>query len=103
MITTETVTAQELGALHQAAELAAGLGVFRYRVEVTGRLQPGPSGPLKSDLAGVECVWHRHVVTRSYLTTRPGSDGRSERAVRTEVVSQRASSVPFQVRDATVW
>lgn len=99
MITTETLSAQELGALQQAAVQAAGPGAFRYRVEVTGRLCAGGSGPLTSELAKVDCVWHRHVVTRKYWETRRDSKGSTRRVSRTEIMSQHTSGQPFLVQD----
>ncbi|NYH89556.1 GIDE domain-containing protein [Actinopolymorpha rutila] len=101
MITTETLSAQELGVLQQAAAQAAGPGAFRYRVEVTGRLCAGGAGPLKSELAKVDCVWHRHVVTRKYSETRRDSKGGTRRVSRTEVMSEHASDQPFLVQDVT--
>ncbi|MET9021381.1 GIDE domain-containing protein [Actinopolymorpha sp. NPDC004070] len=99
MITTDTLSAQELGALQQAAVQAAGPGAFRYRVEVTGQLCAGEAGPLRSELAKVDCVWHRHVVTRKYWETRRDRKGSSRRVSRTEVVSQHSSGQPFRVQD----
>ncbi|MFD2079994.1 E3 Ubiquitin ligase [Actinopolymorpha cephalotaxi] len=99
MITTETLSAQELGALQQAAVQAAGPGVFRHRVEVTGQLCAGEAGPLKSELANVDCVWHRHVVTRKYWETRRDSKGGTRRVTRTEVMSKHSSGQSFLVRD----
>jgi hypothetical protein len=101
MITTETLSAQELGSLQQAAVQAAGPGAFRYRTEVTGRLCPGPAGPLTSELAKVDCVWHRHVVTRKYWETRRDSKGNTRRVTRTEVMSEHTSDQPFLVQDTT--
>ncbi len=101
MITTETLSAQELSALQQAAVQAAGPGAFRYRVEVTGRLCPSAAGPLTSELAKVNCVWHRHVVTRKYWENRRDSRGNTRRVTRTEVMSEHTSNQPFLVQDTT--
>ncbi|WP_020573123.1 E3 ubiquitin ligase family protein [Actinopolymorpha alba] len=101
MITTETLSAQELGALHQAAAQAAGPGAFLHKVEVTGQVQPGQSGLLKSELASVDSVWHRHVVTRKYWETRRDSKGNTRRVNRSERVAERTSDLPFVVQDAT--
>lgn len=105
MITTETMTVQELTTLQQAATEAAGPGFFSQTCEIVGTAQPGPDGLLTADLSDTTCVWHRHVVTRRYWDTeqRRDSDGdyHTRRVERDERVAERESESPFLVRDAT--
>ena len=105
MITTETMTVEELQALCDAASEAAGAGFFRQKCEVVGVSAHGPDGPLTSDLSSTECVWHRHVVTRKYWKTerRRDSDGsyRSRRVEKQEKVAAREADQPFTVTDRT--
>lgn len=105
MITTETMTAQELTSLQAAAAEAAGPGAFQQKCEVVGVAEPGPSGTVKSEISATECVWHRHVVTRKYWTTerRRESNGtyRTRRVEKEETVAERESQDPFYVRDST--
>ncbi len=101
LVTTETLTVQELGALCAAASSAAGPGVFRHRCEVVGMTQSGPAGPLRSELAHAEGVWHRHVVTRKYWVTQRDGKGNSRRVDREEQMAERVSEQPFVVGDAT--
>jgi hypothetical protein len=105
MITTETLTSQALGELAAAAATAAGPGAFRHTCEVTGTVQPGPGGALKSELSSTECVWHKHVVSRKYWETRRvrDSDGdyRTRRVESWERVAERQSDQPFTLVDQT--
>lgn len=105
MITTETLTCQALGELAAAAAQAAGPGSFRHTCEVTGTVQPGPGGALKSELSSTECVWHKHVVSRKYWETRRerDSDGdyHTRRVESWERVAERRSDQPFLVVDQT--
>ncbi|WP_150240571.1 GIDE domain-containing protein [Nocardiopsis quinghaiensis] len=52
------------------------------RVTLTGVAAPGPGGPIASNLAGAECVWHGHEVLRHYwpLNRDPGEGSVRERA-----------------------
>ncbi|WP_460524578.1 E3 ubiquitin ligase family protein [Flindersiella endophytica] len=103
MITTETLTSQALGELAAAAAAAAGPGAFRHTCEVTGTVQPGPGGALKSELSSTECVWHKHVVSRKYWETRRerDSDGdyHTRRVESWERVAERKSDQPFTLVD----
>ncbi|NED99741.1 E3 ubiquitin ligase family protein [Phytoactinopolyspora halotolerans] len=105
MITTETLTAQELQTLRDAAAEAAGAGYFQQKCEVVGKAEPGPAGTITSEISTTECVWHRHVITRKYWTTerRRDSNGnyRTRRVEREETVATRESEEPFHVRDHT--
>ncbi|GAA3177134.1 MULTISPECIES: GIDE domain-containing protein [Streptomyces] len=98
MITTETLSAQELAQLHRAALDAVGPGAFRQLTEVAGVVRPSPSGPLTSDLAQTECVWYRTRITRRFETRGSGPNRRRRRS---EVVSDFLSPTPFLVEDAS--
>jgi hypothetical protein len=104
MITTETYAVQQLLTLQKAAAQAAGIGYFRQKCEVAGKVEPGPSGTVRSELSGTECVWHKHVVTRKYWETarRDNSGSYSSRRVeRKERVTEHESGEPFLVNDET--
>ncbi|MEV7087697.1 GIDE domain-containing protein [Streptomyces sp. NPDC093085] len=101
MESTETLPARDLSALHEAAVEAAGKGHFRYRSEIVGEARPPENGALRSELAGLECVWHRHRITRKYEETYRDSEGNRKRRTRTQVLSEHSSSTAFFVRDAT--
>lgn len=98
MITTETLSSQELSQLHRAALDAVGPGAFRQLTEVAGVVRPSGAGPLTSELNKTECVWYRTRVTRKFETrgSRP-----NQRRRRTEVVSDFLSPTPFLVEDAS--
>ncbi|MFF0627051.1 GIDE domain-containing protein [Streptomyces sp. NPDC004296] len=98
---TETVPVQELRALREAAATAAGPGHFRYRCEVVGQARPHKDGVLRSELEGLECVWHRHRITRKYEESYRDGSGNRRRRTRTEVVSEHRSPTAFFVEDAT--
>lgn len=101
MESTETLPVRDLLALHAAAAQAAGEGAFRYRCEVTGVTRPHRDGALRSGLAGVECVWHRHRITRRYEETYRDSRGYRKRRTSTEVLSEHTSTTAFLVEDGT--
>ncbi|MFI7098412.1 GIDE domain-containing protein [Streptomyces sp. NPDC050161] len=98
MVTTETLSAGELGQLHRAALEAVGAGAFRQLAEVAGVTRAAATGPLTSQLSRTECVWFRTRVTRTYETR-----GNGPRQVRkkSEVVSDFLSPAPFLVEDAS--
>ncbi|MFD9816008.1 GIDE domain-containing protein [Streptomyces sp. NPDC059080] len=98
MITTETLSAQELSQLHRAALDAVGPGAFRQIAEVAGVARPSAAGPLTSQLTKTECVWYRTRITRRFETrgSRP-----QQRRRRSEVVSDFLSPTPFLVEDAS--
>ncbi|GAU69743.1 hypothetical protein SSP35_14_00770 [Streptomyces sp. NBRC 110611] len=101
MESTETLPVQDLRALHEAAAEAAGGGHFRYCCEVVGQARPHKSGVLRSELEGLDCVWHKHKITRRYKETYRDSNGNRKRRTRTEVLSEHSSSTAFFVEDAT--
>lgn len=101
MLLTETLSADELGQLRDAATEAAGPGTFRQRTEVVGAAVPGPGGALKAEISGQRCVWHRHVITRKYWEERRDSNGRYRRDTREEKIGEGGSDEPFYVRDET--
>jgi hypothetical protein len=101
MESTETLPVQDLRALHEAAVQAAGQGAFRYRCEVVGLARPHKDGVLKSQLESLECVWHRHKITRKYEEIYRDSKGRRQRRTRTETLSDYTSTTAFFVEDAT--
>lgn len=96
----ERLTIGELLALHEAAVQAAGRGHFRLRCELQGTIVPGPSGPLRSDLAGVECVWHSHAMVRPNYEI--DSDGRPQlRGAGLSFLSTFSSDQSFGLDDGT--
>lgn len=101
LVTTETLTVSDLRQLRDAAVGAAGPGSFRYRCEVVGRARPPRAGPLKAELSGVECVWHRHVVTHKYWDVDRDSKGRRRRRRASEKVADHTSERGFGLRDDT--
>ncbi|MFB9570480.1 E3 ubiquitin ligase family protein [Saccharopolyspora hordei] len=98
MIGTETLPVSELERLRQVSDELGARGGFRKVCEVVGAAHPSPEGPLKSELSGTECVWHRHVVKRRYEHVQY-RDGRRHVSRRTEVVAQRTSWQGYAIRD----
>lgn len=96
---TETVSVADLRAMQQAAAEAAGPGHFRYTCEVVGAARAHKNGLLKSQLEEIQCVWHRHKITRKYEEIRRGRNGRRERTTKHETVSQHVSGTAFFVED----
>ncbi|MBB1242640.1 hypothetical protein GL263_03500 [Streptomyces durbertensis] len=96
---TETLTVAELSAMRQAAAEAAGPGHFRYPCEVVGIALPDQRGLLKSQLQEVDCVWHRHKITRKYEEIRRDSNGNRRRTTQHETVSALTSDTGFLVED----
>ncbi|MBB1253007.1 GIDE domain-containing protein [Streptomyces alkaliterrae] len=96
---TETLTVAELRAMREAAADAAGPGHFRYSCEVVGVALPHRDGLLKSQLQDIECVWHRHKITRKYEEIRRDSNGNRRRTTRHETVSALTSGTAFFVED----
>jgi hypothetical protein len=101
MAQVETVACQDLAALRDAAAQAAGPGAFSLVCEVTGTTEPGDTGLLKAELSKVDCVWHRHVITRHYEDTRTDSKGNRTSTTNTETMADHTSAAPFRVRDAS--
>lgn len=95
----ETLPTDTIRALCAAAGAAAGPGSFRQAVEVVGTAEPGPDGPLTSELSHTECVWHRHQITRRYRHHETDSQGKRTTRTREEVVAQNTSERPFLLRD----
>lgn len=100
MMTTETVTTDELKQLRRAAVQAGGPGTFRYTCEVVGLVRPGPDGPHRSEIARVRSVWHKYRITRKYTETVRTGD-RHQQRTKHEVVSEATVSTPFRVKDST--
>ncbi|MEU9114109.1 GIDE domain-containing protein [Streptomyces sp. NPDC048483] len=105
MVTTETMSSQELRELHQAALGAVGAGAFRRPAEAAGTARPHPSGPLTAQLGQTECVWFRTRVTRKFETRHRDQgevgSGTWQKSRKTEVVSDFISAAPFLVEDAS--
>lgn len=101
MIGAETLPVAELVDLHRTAVEVAGPGGFRRVCEVVGVAQAGPHGPLKAELSGTTCVWHRHTVQRRYKHVSHDSQGRRRTSQRTETVAELTSEQPFTVADGT--
>lgn len=92
MMAAETLSVPELlEAAGIAAELNGAPGTFRKVCEVVGRTAPAPVGMLRSDLAGVECVWHAHRVERRYERRERDGEGRMRTTTHTETVAERVS------------
>lgn len=64
MQATETSRARDVAKLAQEVAAEVGAGAFRQRVEVKGRIVC--DAPLKSELAGVECVHYAMRVGQEY-------------------------------------
>ncbi len=101
MESTETLPVRDLRSLHEAAARAAGPGNFRYRCEVAGHARPHRDGVLRSELEELECVWHRHKISRKYEEIYRDGNGNRKRRTRTDVLSEHSSSTAFFVADAT--
>ncbi|WP_019544090.1 GIDE domain-containing protein [Streptomyces sulphureus] len=97
----ETLAVKDVKALHEAAAEAAGPGHFRQPCEVVGSARAHKDGVLRSELSEVECVWHRHRITRRYEETYRDSNGNRRRRTRNDVVSDHSSPTAFFVEDAT--
>ncbi|SFN07640.1 E3 Ubiquitin ligase [Pseudonocardia ammonioxydans] len=92
MMAAETLAVPEL--LERAritADLGGGPGGFRLVCEVVGETAPAPVGILRSELAGVECVWHAHRVERRFERRERDDEGRMRTSTHTETVSERTS------------
>lgn len=99
-----SVDPSEVAALKELTEdmrAGVGRGSLQYQTEVNGRVVC--QNPLKSELAGVECVYYSMRVDRHYEETYYERDqnGRSRRRTRRgyESVSANTRSVPFEVED----
>ncbi|MGW0517679.1 GIDE domain-containing protein [Crossiella sp. NPDC003009] len=99
LIATETQPVAELETYRgAAAEVATSV---RRVAEVLGHAEPGPHGPLVSELSRTECVWHRHLVRRRYRKVSTDSRGRRKVSEHTETVAENSSGPLFGVRDGS--
>ncbi|UAL29127.1 E3 ubiquitin ligase family protein [Nocardioides rotundus] len=78
----------------------AGTGAPRALVELTGRVEPGEGGPLRSPLTGTECVWFHARVAARYRRKVDTGEGTARRRGREVVVRDESSRAPFLLRDA---
>ena len=101
MIAAETLPVAELRMYHQTALEVSGPGGFRRVCEVVGLAQPGPSGPLISEISKTPCVWHRHEIKRRYRHVHYDSNNRRQVSERTETVAKHTSAAPIAVTDQT--
>lgn len=101
MARVETMACGDLASLRDAAVQAAGPGTFRLTCEVAGTAEPGDHGLLRAELSKVECVWHRHSITRVYERQRTDSRGNPTSSTEISAVAQFASTTSFRVRDAS--
>jgi len=95
MMAAETLSVPQLLELRAISTELAGPGQFRKVCEVVGETVPSPAGMLRSDLAGVDCVWHAHRVQRRYKHYDRDSDGGTRVTTRTETVSELSSPHGF--------
>jgi E3 Ubiquitin ligase len=101
---TERTGCGDLAQLAQSVSAEAGQGSFRQICEVSGKAQPGPSGPLTAPISGQPCVWYRATIThRSWRNVQTGSGEhrRTERREENDVVSDEISQSPLLVDDST--
>lgn len=102
LLGTETSSAADLRALHEAATAAAGHDTFRQKVELKGSTGAHVDGLLTSELTDTACVWYRQKVTRKYEEVRRGSgDERDTVQQKEEVVADNHSTQAFFVVDET--
>ncbi len=103
MAGTPTSLAADLKALASSVGGEIGAGSFAEAAEVKGAARCGQ--PLVSELAEVPCVHYSAKVSREYEETVWETDSNGRRVQRThrgsEVVSQNARSVPFEVEDSS--
>lgn len=103
MRTVDTLPAAELHDLCQKVAAELGAGSFRQAAEVKGIIRC--DAPLRSQLAGVDCVYFDAKVTQEYEETYTTTDNQGKRVRRTrrgsEVMSRATSAVPFFVEDAS--
>lgn len=78
----------------------ADAGAPRDLVELTGRVEPGEGGPLRSPLTGTECVWFHARVAARYRRKVDTGEGAARRQGREVVVRDETSRAPFLLRDA---
>ncbi|ASO22296.1 hypothetical protein FHR81_004352 [Actinoalloteichus hoggarensis] len=98
MIAAETLPVSELKMLRKASDDVGGQGSFRKECEVVGAAEPLPTGSLKSELTGTECVWFRYRIEREYehVTVR---DNRRHVSKRTEQLVDHSSEQGYAIRD----
>ncbi|MCW0213989.1 MAG: E3 ubiquitin ligase family protein [Pseudonocardia sp.] len=95
MMAAETLSVPQLEELRAVSDELGGQGSFRKVCEVVGLTHPAPVGVLRSELAGVECVWHSHRVQRRYKHYDRDDDGRTRVTTRTETVAELTSPHGF--------
>jgi hypothetical protein len=91
MMAAETLTVPELLERQRISTELTGPGNFRLVCEVVGETVPAPVGMLRSELTGIDCVWHSARVQRRYKHYDRDSDGDSRVTTRTETVSDQTS------------
>ncbi|AOS65247.1 GIDE domain-containing protein [Actinoalloteichus hymeniacidonis] len=98
MIAAETLPVAELRMLRQASDDIGAKGSFRKECEVVGGATAGPSGMLRSELTGTECVWFRYRIEREYehVTYR---DNQRHVSKRTEQLADHSSSQSYAIQD----
>lgn len=100
MLAADTLSVPELEELRTISDELGARGGFRKVCEVVGAAHPAPQGLLRSELAGVECVWHSHRVQRRYKHYDRDSEGRTRVTTRTETVAEQTSAQGFAlIRD----
>lgn len=101
MIAADTLPVRELEEHRRTLADLGSAGSFRKVCEVVGQAAPHPDGPLRSDLTGTECVWHRHTTTRRYRVTERDSDGDWRTTERTQTVVDQTSAQGYAIVDGT--
>jgi hypothetical protein len=91
MMAAETLSVPELLELQRISTELVGPGQFRKVCEVVGEAVPAPVGMLRSELAGIDCVWHSYRVQRRYKHYDRDNDGDTRVTTRTETVSEQTS------------
>ncbi|GAA4866418.1 GIDE domain-containing protein [Pseudonocardia benzenivorans] len=95
MLAAETLSVPELEELRRVSDDLGARGSFRKVCEVVGAAHPSPEGVLRSELSGVECVWHSHRVQRRYKHYDRDRDGSTRVTTRTETVAEQTSGLGF--------
>ncbi|GAA2852413.1 hypothetical protein GCM10010472_06990 [Pseudonocardia halophobica] len=98
MTAAETLSVPELLELQGISAELTGPGQFRKVCEVVGETAAAPVGLLRSELAGVDCVWHAHRVQRRYKHYDRDSDGDTRVTTRTETVAEISSPHGWALR-----
>lgn len=100
---TETSTVEFIKSLASSMTEGVGKGHLQYGAEIKGKIEC--DRPIKSEIAGAECVYYAMKVARKYEETYyiTDKDGRRMRQTRTatEILASNRRSVPFYVNDGT--